>query len=268
MASALVDELQLGRRETTDLLAISFSPLDLLGHDFGPDSREAEDLLLRLDADIGGLLRQLDTALGRDGYAVALTSDHGTASIPEQSGGGRIASEDVLQLVEQTLAGRWGVSGGAPYVAWVGPGSIYFAEGVFERLKTDAAAFEEVAAALESVPGVERVLSSDALAAPDSDPDRHVRAALAGYLAGRSGDLFLVARRNWIFELRSENDATNHGTSHEYDRRVPLVLRGHRFRPGRYRGTVSPADIAPTLAFITGIRMPNAEGRALTEAIR
>ena len=266
MALAISEDLQLGRGETTDYLAVSFSALDLLGHDFGPDSREAEDLLLQLDVSIGALLRGLDASLGRDGYVVALTSDHGTASIPEQAGGGRIASEDVLQLLEQTLAARWGASESTPYVAWVGPGAVYFAVGIFERLKQDADALDAVVTALSSVPGVMEVLRGDALAA--SSGGRYVRAAAAGYVPGRTGDLLFVPRRHWIYELRSENDATNHGTPHDYDRRVPLLLRGHRVRPGRYGGSASPADLSPTLAYLAGVQMPRAEGRPLTEAIR
>jgi hypothetical protein len=265
MAAAIADDLQLGRGEATDYLAVSFSALDLVGHDFGPDSREAEDLLLRLDGTIGELLRRLDAALGRDGYVVALTSDHGTAPVPEQVQGGRIASEDVLHLLEQTLVGRWGPSA-PPYIAWVGPGSVYFAPGVFERLQKDHAALDAVVGALSSVPGVMEVLSGDAVTV--ASRDRYGRAAAAGYFAGRSGDLFFVPRRHWIYELRSENDATNHGTPHDYDRRVPLVLRGHRIRPGRYGDSASPADISPTLAYLAGVEMHKAEGRPLTEAIR
>ena len=265
MAAAVLDDLQLGQGAAPDYLAVSFSGLDLVGHDFGPDSREAEDLLMQLDVSLGALLARLDAALGRDGYVVALTSDHGTAPVPEQVDGGRIASEDLTQLLEQTIASRWGQAG-SPYVAWVGPGSVYFANGVFERLKGDPTALEAVLDALASVPGVARVLRGDQLRASDDDP--FVRATLAGYVAARSGDLFFVPRRHWIYELRSENDATNHGTPHDYDKRVPLVLRGHGIRQGRYSADTTPADLAPTLAHLAGIQMPRAEGRVLREALR
>ena len=265
MAAALVGDLRLGSGTATDYLSVSFSGLDLVGHDFGPDSREAEDLLMHLDAAIGTLLARLDAAIGRDGYVLALTSDHGTAPVPEQVDGGRIASEDLVQLLEQTLAGRWG-PGGAPYVAWVGPGAVYFSDGVFERMRGDGDAFAAVLAALSSVPGMARVLRADRLAAGDGDP--WVQAALAGYVPARSGDLLFVPRRHWIYELRSENDAANHGTPHDYDRRVPLALFGKGIRPGRYSGSASPADVAPTLARIAGIAMPRAEGRVLKEALR
>jgi predicted AlkP superfamily pyrophosphatase or phosphodiesterase len=266
MAQAIRDDLRLGEGGATDYLAISFSALDLAGHEFGPDSRESEDLLLRLDVTIGALLQHLDTTVGPDRYVVALTSDHGVAPVPEQVQGGRIASEDLQQLVEQTLAARWGAPPGPGYVAWVGPGAVYFGDGVAERLREDGAALESVLAALRSVPGVERVLRTDTL--PAAGQDAIVRAARAGYVPDRSGDLLIVARRHWIFELRSEGDATNHGTFHPYDRHVPVVLWGPGVRRGRYAGRATPADVAPTLAYMTGVSLPSAEGRVLLEALR
>ena len=266
LAVTLVDDLALGQRHSTDYLAISFSALDLMGHDFGPDSREVEDLLMHLDATLGALLQHLDARVGRDDYIVALSADHGTAPTPEQSGGGHIASEDLNHVVEQTLVSRWGPSGTGTYVAYGGSGSIWFSAGVFDRLRTDVPAMQEVTQALLRVPGVARVLRPGELRA--TSRESLVRAALAGYSPGRTADLLLVPKRNWVIEFRVENEATNHGTFHEYDRRVPLLLRGHGVRPGRYTGRVSPADIAPTLAHVAGITLPKAEGRVLREAIR
>jgi arylsulfatase A-like enzyme len=71
-----------------------------------------------------------------------------------------------------------------------------------------------------------------------------------------------------VFELRAENEATQHGTFHDYDRRVPLLLRGNSIRPGRFRTAATPADIAPTLAHLAGVALPKADGRVLREALR
>ena len=266
MADALIDDFQLGQRNVTDYLAISFSALDNVGHDFGPESREIEDLLIRLDATIGAVLQKLDARVGRDNYLVVLTADHGVASVPEQSGGGHIASEDLQQLLERMLIDRWGPPAQPPYVPYVGSGAVYFADGIFDRLRKDAAAMQGVMRTLLSVPGMMRVLRSDQLSERSNDP--LVRAAAGGYMPGRSGDLLLVPRRNWVIELRDDNDATTHGTFHDYDRRVPLLARGHRVRQGRYTDPASPADVAPTLAHVAGVMLRHAEGRVLREAIR
>jgi predicted AlkP superfamily pyrophosphatase or phosphodiesterase len=267
MAAALVGDLQLGGRQAPDYLAVSFSALDLLGHDFGPDSREVEDMLAHLDTTIGALLQLLDDRIGRDNYVVALTADHGVAPTPDRHGGGHIANEDLLHVAEQALVTRWGAPpAGSPYVAWVSSGTVYFGTGVFDRLRRDAGALDAVTGALLSVPGIERVLRADDL--PPGSRDEFVRAAAAGYFAGRSGDLFLIPARHWVFELRAENEATQHGTFHEYDRRVPVLLRGYRIRPGRYGGAASPMDVAPTLAHLAGLPLPEADGRVLREALR
>jgi arylsulfatase A-like enzyme len=265
MAMALVDDLQLGQRDATDFLAVSFSALDLMGHDFGTETREVEDMLIRLDATLGALLEHLDARLGRDNYVVALTADHGAAPTPEQSGGGHIASEDIQQLLEQALTTQWGPAAQSPYVSWVGSGSIYFGRGVFDRLRQDGAAMQMVMRTLLGVPGMLRVLRSDEIAAGG---DTLMRAAAAGFVAGRTADLLLVPRRNWVIELRAENEATSHGTYYDYDRRVPILLRGHRVRGGSYTARATPADIAPTLAYLAGVTMSKADGRVLSEAIR
>jgi hypothetical protein len=265
LAAALVDELQLGQRDTTDLLAISFSALDLLGHDFGPDSREVEDLLVRLDATIGALLDHLDARVGRDRYVVALSADHGAAPTPEQVGGGHIASEDILHVAEQALVRAWGAAADPPYVRFASSGSIYFAPGIAERLNADRATMDALTGALGAIPGMGRVIRPEEIAAESRDP--RLRAAAAGYVAGRTADLLLEPRRHWVIELRAENEATTHGTFHEYDRRVPIVLRGPGIRAGRYGERVTPADIAPTLAHLAGIRLPRADGRVLRAAV-
>ena len=267
MAGTLIEDLQLGRRQTTDYLAISFSALDLLGHDFGSDSREVEDLLARLDATIGALLQLLDDRVGRDNYVVALTSDHGVAPTPDRHGGGHIASEDLQHVAEQALIARWGPPpADSPYVAWLSSGTVYFGNGVFDRLRRDRPALDAVTDALLRVPGVMRVLRADNL--PPGSRDSFLRAAAAGYVAGQSPDLFLIPARHWVFELRVENEATQHGTFHEYDRFVPMLLRGYRIRPGRYGGSASPMDVAPTLAHLAGLALPKADGRVLREALR
>jgi hypothetical protein len=266
MAAALVDSLRLGQRQATDFLAVSFSALDLVGHDFGTESREVEDLLIRLDDTIGTLLEHLDARVGRDKYVVVLTADHGAPPTPEQMGTGHIASEDIAQIVEQELIAMWGAPPQAPYVPYVGNGSVYFANGVYDRLRQDRGAMEAVLRRLSAMPGIMRVLRGEEVSAASRDP--LVRAAAAGYVQGRTADLLLVPERHWVIDFRLENEATNHGTFHDYDRRVPILLRGHRIRPGRSSAPVSPADIAPTLAYVAGVTLPGADGRVLPDAIR
>jgi arylsulfatase A-like enzyme len=96
------------------------------------------------------------------------------------------------------------------------------------------------------------------------DRDDPATAAIAkGAMEGRSGDLFMVPRRDWIIEQRADGDATTHGTMYEYDRRVPLLIAGAGLPPGPTSETASPLDIAPTLAAAAGLRLPDRDGRSL-----
>jgi predicted AlkP superfamily pyrophosphatase or phosphodiesterase len=268
MATALTDNFELGRREVTDLLAIGFSALDSVGHAFGPESREVEDLLARLDGRIGELLQHLDERVGRNRYVLALSADHGVAPIPEaeQHGhhpGGRVLVPEVRRRLEQALVEQFGPG---QYVDAVNFAYIYLAPGVFDRLTRTPAAMRAAEQAIMSVPGVERVLRSDQLSAASRDPV--VSAAAITHVPRRSGDLVLVPRPYWILVTRLDGDATTHGTSRPYDQRVPVILFGAGIKRGRFSQAATPADIAPTLAELAGVRMPKAEGRVRREALR
>lgn len=272
MARAAVDELKLGRGPETDFLAVSFSALDLVGHDFGPRSHEVQDVLVRLDATIGALLDHLDQAVGRDQYVVALTADHGVARIPEQAvaegaDSGRILSASVVERVERAVAQALGPG---KYVARMEYTSFYFQPGVYEKLAARPEALKTVIETIASVPGVARVLRGEELG------DRHsadplVRAATLSHFPGRSGELVIVPKQGWYAMNPPQpfrpSDATTHGTLYPYDQRVPVILAGPGIRRGRYDQPITPADIAPTLGALTGVKLPDADGRALGAAL-
>ena len=143
---------------------------------------------------------------------LALTADHGVADIPEQAGAGRLANEDLGAVAEQALVEHWGAPVTGRYVAASLAGQIYFADGVFERLAASSAAMDALERALLDVPGLVRVVRRDHL----DRGDEVTQAIARGYRADRSGDLFLIPRRDWIIEQRADGDATTHGTMYEY----------------------------------------------------
>jgi hypothetical protein len=89
------------------------------------------------------------------------------------------------------------------------------------------------------------------------------RAAALSHFPGRSGHLVFAPRANWL----TTASGTTHGTQHDYDQHVPVVLYGAGIRPGRYPAPATPADIAPTMAALVGVALPTADGRVLTEAL-
>jgi predicted AlkP superfamily pyrophosphatase or phosphodiesterase len=263
LAASLVDSLKLGQREGTDFLGVSFSVLDDVGHAFGPDSREIEDVLRQLDVTLGTLIAHLDATVGRANYVLALSADHGVAPIPVPPRGGRIATDDVRERIEDALATAWGPPKTGTYVESVNFTDVYFADGVFNRLRGNPTLLSTVTRGLEEIPGVSRVLRTDQLS--DSSRDPIVRMAALSYMSSRSGELMVVPKEYWFLGGRNLGTGTTHGSPHEYDTHVPLILFGGLIKNGRSSTPATPADIAPTLGSLAGVRLPQAEGHALVE---
>lgn len=261
MAESLIDSLALGQRDSTDFLGISFSVLDDVGHRFGPESREIEEVLRQLDATLQRLIAHLDAKVGRPNYMLALSADHGVAPIAMAPRGGRIAGEDVRERIDETLTAHFGPLAQGSYVESTSFSDVFLAPGVLDRLRQAPSTMLALEHALKEIPGITHVLRADQLSDRSQDPV--VKMAALSHFEGRSGDLVLVPKEYWYFAGRANVTATTHGTLHEYDRHVPLIIFGGGARRGHDRSTTSPADIAPTLARFAGIRMSKAEGRNL-----
>jgi hypothetical protein len=269
LAAAAVDDMKLGSGPGIDFLGIGFSATDYVGHDFGPDSREIEDNLLVLDRTIGELLKKLDGTVGAGQYVVALTADHGVAPVPEQAklegrDAGRVSMQTIVARVEFALDRRLGPK---RYVDQTIGSNLYFAPGLTSRLEADPNLWSAVEQAILAEAGVQRVVRRWR---PRAQPSPIERGVGLGTFPGRSGDLHIALKPNWIFSARGDfgwSGGTSHGNGNEYDRRVPIVLFGTRIKPGQYMASATPADIAPTLASLCGIRIARTDGRILAEAI-
>jgi predicted AlkP superfamily pyrophosphatase or phosphodiesterase len=265
LAAAAVREMKLGQGESTDLLAISFPALDVVGHSFGPDSHEAQDVLLRLDVVVGELLAEVDRLVGPGRTLVALGSDHGVSPLPEALSAagqpaGRFSLRQVEAAVEDGLGAELGVG---KRVADVLFNDVYFNAETRARFSGHAGAVAALLDPVRSIPGVAAALDPSLLGARFALRDPLMRAAALSYFPGRSGDVLLVPRPHFV----SVGSGTTHGSPYPYDQRVPLVLFGPGVRRGRYPRAVSAADLAPTLARLLGITMARAEGQPLREAL-
>ncbi len=273
MAQAVVDALRLGRGKGIDFLAVSFSSLDLVGHQFGPFSHEVQDMLVRLDATLGALLDHLDRAVGPNNYIVALSADHGVAPIPEQAASGqldagRMVIEEVIGRVEKALEP---LLGPGRYVTGFLGNDLYFAPGIYQKLLANPTAMQAAIDAILSEQGVAQVLRSEELLERAANDDPLRRAASLSTFGGRSGDLIVLQKPYWLTKLAARDAAweagTDHGTAYSYDTRVPVILMGFGIRPGEYFTAASPADIAPTLALLCGVTLSRPDGRVLGEAL-
>jgi predicted AlkP superfamily pyrophosphatase or phosphodiesterase len=266
MASAAVDSLKLGQTASTDFLGVSFSALDEIGHGVGPHSREVQDVLVRLDRDLGELFAHLDAKVGRGNYVVAFSADHGVAPVPEQAvrdglGGGRVSTAAIRQKINQ-LTGE--SIGDASAVAAFSEGNLSFTPSAYEKLRKKPAALGAIVKEIAATPGVARVFRADELCPMPQTPDPILRAASLNYVPGRSGDLIVALSPYWIF---GTTDGTTHGSANAYDQRVPVMFFGAGIHPGIFLSTASPADIAPTLAYLCGITLARVDGHLLVDAV-
>jgi arylsulfatase A-like enzyme len=268
MSAAAVDSLKLGQGKSTDFLGVSFSALDEIGHFVGPHSREVQDVLVNLDRDLGELFAHLDAKVGRGNYVVAFSADHGVAPIPEQSqrdgmGGGRVSAADIRRQVNLITSDA---IGDANAVAAMTDEDLSFTAAAYEKLRKKPEALDAIVRAIAAIPGVARVFRPEELHPLPQTPDATLRAASLSYAAGRSGDLIVALKPYWIYG-NANSAGTTHGSANSYDQRVPLIFFGAGIHSGIYLSGASPADIAPTLAYLCGITLARADGHLLTDAV-
>ena len=284
---AIVNE-QLGQDDDTDVLTVSFSANDYVGHRFGPYSQEIMDVTLRTDRNIATLLDFVEARVGLSNTLVAFTADHGVSPIPEQAaalglGGGRVKFADVMGKIQAAISSRYNPQGKSPdptmdYLLrfneggtqreWFINSNIYFN---YDALKRDGVNLEEfsqvVVAAALTVPGVARCFSRlQLLRGATSVTDPIERRVLHGFYPSRSGDVVMVAEP---YKYLAETLTATHGSPYSYDTHVPTIIMGPGVNPGRYFEAATPADIAPTLSALLRITPPsNATGRVLVEALK
>jgi predicted AlkP superfamily pyrophosphatase or phosphodiesterase len=274
LAENAVDQLGLGKSGGTDFLGVSYSSVDYVGHAFGPHSWEIQDILVRLDRDLGELFLHLDAKVGRGNYVVALSADHGVAPAPEDSqkaglDAGVLHVPEVQQKIEKALEP---FNFPKPAVARIASSDVYFSAGIYDRLKTDPRALKAVLDAIRSVEGVADVYRAEEVVDRPATQSPIRTAEAASYFSGRSGDLLIVPKSYWLVSSSPANKprdyGTGHGTPYNYDQHVPVLLMGWGIGHGEYLRPITPADIAPTLASLCGITLATRDGHVLAEALR
>jgi len=273
LAELAVGQLGLGKAGGVDFLGVAYSPLDYAGHAFGPRSWEVQDILARLDKDLGELFTYLDKEVGRGSYVVALSADHGVVPIPEdmQSTGADAGLLHLPELQERIEKALEPFHYRKPAVARIAGSDIYFAPGVYDKLEHDHAAIEAVLDAALAEPGVAAVYRAEELRDRPATQSPMLRAFAYSYFPGRSGDLFILPKPYWLLDStptgKQRSYGTGHGVPYNYDQHVPVLLMGFGIQPGQYFQPITPADIAPTLAALCGITLSSRDGHVLAEAL-
>jgi arylsulfatase A-like enzyme len=260
--------MELGRGPATDVLAISLSTTDAVGHRYGPDSRELHDQVIRLDRMLGAFLDSLYAVRDSQTVIVALTADHGVQPYPEVADPAHAAamrvSDAPMRRWLAAAAGRYGVDTAAVHAE---DGMLRLDPDAFARAGRDPRAFAgEFVQVVRAIPGVLRADLFPDVAGADTATDAIARRW--SHMIPRDLPYYAVVtlRPGYYW---GQGSYAQHGSPHDLDSRVPIIFYGAPFRPGKYATFARTADIAPTLARVLGVTPTEPlDGRVLMDAIR
>jgi len=289
-AQEAITNEKLGDDDDTDVLSVSFSANDYVGHRFGPYSQEVMDMSLRVDRQVGTLLDFVDARVGLQNAVVIFTADHGVAPVGEQAAlmnlpGRRSPEAQLRKLVEDGLKARYARKD-RPATDYIQtftnknePGvinsNVYLNRMALKRDGIDLDDCERVVGELSmQMPGAARYFTRAQLENNRiSSSDPIARRVLHGFYPQRSGDVIVVFEPyNILFDSPDDptdiGSTTTHGSPYSYDTHVPLIIMGRDFAKGSYTQAATPADIAQTLANLLRVQSPSCSvGRVLSEAL-
>jgi predicted AlkP superfamily pyrophosphatase or phosphodiesterase len=264
---ALLNE-KMGTDSITDLLAVSFSSPDYIGHSFGPNSWETLDGYVKLDEILADFFAFLDKQVGKDNYTVFLTADHAVANIPayakkhnlpgENYDDGAVKNDIITCLNANNLSPK--------LISFVGEYNIYFNHPLMDSLHISQENLVTlVSNYLEKKPQVLQVVESRK-AAIASLPQMAREKIVNGYNVQRGGDLMLLTKSGVVDGYPT---GTSHGVLYNYDAHIPFLLVGNGIKHGVVNAPTSMTDIAPTISTLLGIQMPSGSiGKPILEVLK
>ena len=265
---AALDGEAMGQDETVDMLTISYSTPDIIGHNFGVRSRELHDMYLRLDREIARLLDALDQRLGKGNYLLFLTADHAAADVPqflidERVPAGyypeNVLSQELQKYLQQQFKQEGLVSEIINEQVYLNHKKIAAAGLLLKDVQQAAADFM-----------IQQPYVVDAFTAMQMRQQEYaqgIRHLLQmGFYRPRSGDILFLLNPAWMHEL---SIATTHGSGYNYDTHVPLLWYGWEVTEGESYRRQTITDIAPTISHLLGIGLPNgATGEPILEVVK
>ena len=250
---AIVKE-RLGKDKYTDLLAISFSPIDYIGHFYGPHSVEMEDAIIQLDAELESFFKFVEKEVGKE-VLYFLTADHGAVNVPryltdQKVPSGYFDSDACVKLLNAQFKSTYGVDS---IVENYSNSQLRIAKNMVAKYKLNPKFVEEkVIEIIRGFSGVKEVLVINNL--KKGTATTMEEKALNGYFEGRSGELFVILKPGWIHD---RGKGTTHGSGYSYDTHVPLIFMGAGVEKGSSNQMVNIRDIAPTISTLINVSFPN-----------
>jgi predicted AlkP superfamily pyrophosphatase or phosphodiesterase len=269
MAKAAVEGEQLGKSGFADFLALSFSSTDYIGHAFGPNSVEAEDAYLRFDRELADFLKYLDGKVGKGNYLLFLTADHGAAHNPtfvkdHKMPGGLLDDADIMKQMNAAIEKRFSIKSAIEQVINY---QLYLNNDVIAESKSSNIEVKQfIIQELLKYPGIAKAFEIGAAATPML-PSSLQMMVVNGYHQKLSGDIQFVFQPQWFDSWSVKG--TTHGVWAPYDSHIPLLWFGWNIKPGKLTRKVYMTDIAPTIASLLKVQMPNANiGDVIVEVVR
>jgi predicted AlkP superfamily pyrophosphatase or phosphodiesterase len=268
-AKSLIENENLGKDEFTDMLCMSFSATDYIGHQFGIHARELQDCYLRLDLEIAAFIDYLDQKFGRDQYMVFLSADHGGAPTPsyimkEQGTGGYWKSETAEYFLEEELAKSHGTG---DWILNESNLNVFLNHALILERKLNLRDVQQEVAdlLLMKYPEVQFAFTASDIA--EFKSGHLIREMVSnGFSQKQSGDVIYVLQSGY---MEYGMTGTTHGSPFRYDSHVPAIFFGANIKPGESFTPHSITDIAPTVAAACKMPFPNAcTGNPITEAIK
>ncbi|MGA1250293.1 MAG: alkaline phosphatase family protein [Candidatus Kapaibacteriota bacterium] len=266
-----MNQEHIGKDRFTDIVTIGVSTTDLIGHLFGPDSREIQELYIHADSILGTFIDHLDATMGRDNYIMVITSDHGVAPIPEfitkfgkvPVDAGRIQEKTFLQEVETEMKKRIYLNKEGSWIKHFEPPTLFINDELVESSGIEKAKIiDTMCAVLQSINGIAHAVPTSKIQQGIIPPgwDKELLEMFRNDIhPDRTGEVMFMVKPYWLFGPKP----ANHGTAYDYDRYVPLMFLGGSIQAAQIIGKTDPADIMPTLASILNINVKDRHGKKL-----
>ena len=253
--AALTGE-QLGQDAITDVLAVSFSSTDYVGHNFGVNSKEVEDTYIRLDKDLERFFKALDSKVGKGNYTVFLTADHAAIDVPAylqsvKVPAGYIDSNTQKEKFTEFMKTTFG---SADLIENVSNNQVFLNRAKIKELKLDLGAVQEaIVNEIISYPNIDRAYSAKVMSSTEFTTG--IETLLKkGFNQKRSGDVLFVYDPAFISYGKT---GSTHGSGLNYDTHVPLLFFGKGIKHGETLQKTEITDIAPTMSALLNISFPN-----------
>ena len=266
-SQTLINE-KMGLDDITDLLAVSFSSPDYIGHSFGPNSWETLDGYIKLDELLAQFFTLLDKQVGKNNYTVFLTADHAVANVPglmqKHHLPGGVMSDDGVKVELSKLLTTKGIN--PKVISAISEFNIFYNHNLMDSLQVSQDKLTNIITNyLEAKSYILQVVESRKAATaplPQNIRERIVN----GYTPQRSGDLVFITKSGYV---GGGNTGTGHGVFYNYDAHIPLLFYGNGIKKGAVNSVNYMTDIAPTISTLLGIQMPSGSiGKPILEVIQ